>query len=172
MDYVTAYPENIRKLVDLGLTPREFRVLFYVLEVMGWGNLFSFSQRVACDALGIDKSTMSKIFAALTRRGVLVKIEGHHFINSNLFAKGLSGSMYPETRKRLDAAAVVTDVISAARTVAEAEPQAAQAPAPVAVAPAAHKPRQASAHPAVASTPRWQVTAITQARAQRARVPL
>jgi len=118
MDYVVAYPENLRTLIDLGLTPRQFKVLLHILDAMGWGNLIGFSQKAACDALKIDKTTMSKIFKSLTAAGVLVKIEGHTYLNSNLFAKGLSQNTYSQTAKRLADAAVTTPHIKAARPVA------------------------------------------------------
>jgi hypothetical protein len=118
MDYVVAYPENLRTLIDLGLTPRQFKVLLHILDAMGWGNLIGFSQKAACDALKIDKTTMSKIFKSLTGAGVLVKIEGHTYLNSNLFAKGLSQNTYSQTAKRLANAAVTTSHIKAARPAA------------------------------------------------------
>jgi len=172
MEYVTAYPENLRALVALNLTARQFRVMFYILDVMEWGNLLGFSQKTAGEALGIDKTSMSKIFKSLIAAGVLVKTGGHTFLNSNLFAKGLSKETYSNTAKRLADAAVATQHIHAARTPAAASnpaPHTAQTPAPVPVS--VEKPRQAAARPAN-GLPAWQVAAVAQARAQRAKVPL
>lgn len=104
MDYVVAYPSNLRALAALNLSASELKVVVYILDAMEWGNLIGFSQKAACEALGMKKSNMSTVFRKLHDKGVIVENGGHMYVNSNLFAKGLRENMYPETRKRLSAA--------------------------------------------------------------------
>jgi hypothetical protein len=104
MDYVVAYPQNLRALAALDLSSRELKVVVYILEAMDWGNLIGFSQTRACEALGMKRSNMSLIFKRLHEKGVIVENGGHMYINSNLFAKGLRENMFAETRKRLSEA--------------------------------------------------------------------
>lgn len=104
MDYVVAYPSNLRALAALNLSASELKVVVYILDAMEWGNLIGFSQKAACEALGMKKSNMSTVFRKLHDKGVIVENDGHMYVNSNLFAKGLRENMYPETRKRLSAA--------------------------------------------------------------------
>lgn len=104
MDYVVAYPSNLRALAALNLCAAELKVVAYILDAMEWGNLIGFSQKAACEALGMKRSNMSVVFRKLHQKGVIVENNGHMYVNSNLFAKGLRENMYPETRKRLSAA--------------------------------------------------------------------
>lgn len=172
MDYVIAYPHNMRALVSMGLTPREFRVLFYILDAMEWGNLLSFSQRAACDALKIDKSTMSKIFKRLVARGVLVRNGGHIYVNSNLFAKGLGKNAQAATRQKLHDAAVEIGEIAAARSASE---EIETAPARAVSAPARAPGRRPDSAPIPYGTEGmapWQRAEVVRARQLRAKVPL
>jgi hypothetical protein len=104
MDYVVAFPENLVAIAALGLTPSEMKVLAHILKAMEWGNLLSFEQKACAEAVGLGKSAVSKIFRSLTAKGVIVRNDGHLYINSNLFAKGW-GSKWTTTQERLAMAA-------------------------------------------------------------------
>jgi hypothetical protein len=114
VDYVIAYPQNLRALAALNLSASELKVVVYLLEAMEWGNLIGFSQKAACEALAMKKSNMSTVFKKLHDKGVIVQNGGHMYINSNLFAKGLKENMYPKTREHLIAAQGETNGIERA----------------------------------------------------------
>ncbi|MCD3189135.1 DNA-binding protein, partial [Salmonella enterica subsp. enterica serovar Enteritidis] len=88
--YVFAFTSNFRVFSDLDISKNEFRVLTYILEYMEFGNLINLSQSSLCKALNIASGNMSNIFKKLRQKGILVEHHGHLYINSNIFAKGMS----------------------------------------------------------------------------------
>ncbi len=103
-EFVIAFPENLQVLADMKISPRELKVIAYLLQVMQFGNLLSFSQKQACTDLIIDKASMSRIFKSLKKKGVLIDNNGHTYVNSNLFSKGLKQGMDKERRQHLKSA--------------------------------------------------------------------
>ena len=99
--FVVTFPENLMTLASLGITPRELKVTAYLLTAMEFGNLLFFSQKQACADLLIDKASMSRIFKSLHAKGVLVEHNGHTYVNSNLFLKGLKQGMTKERSQHL-----------------------------------------------------------------------
>jgi len=96
--FVLAFVDN---LAELDLNNSEFRVLMYILKIMEYGNLVNLSQKIVCDALSLDKSKVSRAFRSLEKKDILVKKEGHLFVNSNICCKGLAHKMTQEKRDNL-----------------------------------------------------------------------
>lgn len=103
--FVLAFVENMLELARLGVSKREWEVLAYILKQMEFGNLVAFSQAACARDLSLCTSTVSTIFKSLRTKGVLVETNGHLFVNSNLFMKGLMPRMKKDRAANLKAAA-------------------------------------------------------------------
>jgi glycosyltransferase involved in cell wall biosynthesis len=99
--YVFAFTSNFRVFSDLDISKNEFRVLTYILEYMEFGNLINLSQSSLCKALNIASGNMSNIFKKLKQKGILVEHHGHLYINSNIFAKGMSHQLDEKRKEHL-----------------------------------------------------------------------
>ena len=99
--YVFAFTSNFRVFSDLDISKNEFRVLTYILEYMEFGNLINPSQASLCKALNIASGNMSNIFKKLRQKGILVEHHGHLYINSNIFAKGMSHQLDEKRKEHL-----------------------------------------------------------------------
>ncbi|ANF77766.1 replication/maintenance protein RepL [Salmonella enterica subsp. enterica serovar Kiambu] len=99
--YVFAFTSNFRVFSDLDISKNEFRVLTYILEYMEFGNLINLSQSSLCKALNIASGNMSNIFKKLRQKGILVEHHGHLYINSNIFAKGMSHQLDQKRKEQL-----------------------------------------------------------------------
>ncbi|EGX7019602.1 DNA-binding protein, partial [Escherichia coli] len=99
--YVFAFTSNFRVFSDLDISKNEFRVLTYILEYMEFGNLINLSQSSLCKALNIASGNMSNIFKKLRQKGILVEHHGHLYINSNIFAKGMSHQLDKKRKEQL-----------------------------------------------------------------------
>jgi hypothetical protein len=95
---------------DLDISKNEFRVLTYILEYMEFGNLINLSQSSLCKALSIASSNMSNIFKKLKQKGILVEHHGHLYINSNIFAKGMSHQLDEKRKEHLSNASLNADI--------------------------------------------------------------
>lgn len=99
-DYVIAFTANLNKLVEIGVNQTELKVILYILEIMEYGNLISLNQRAICKALDLKPSNVSQIFKKLKVKKVLIEDENKSlYMNSNLFAKGLSHKLPKEKRE-------------------------------------------------------------------------
>lgn len=99
--FVMAFTSNLRALAELNISQNELKVITYILEVMEFGNLISINQTSIAKELGLHKSNVSYTFKRLVEKNILIKKDGHTFMNSNLFAKGLNHSMNEERRANL-----------------------------------------------------------------------
>lgn len=104
--FVMAFTSNLRALAELNISQNELKVITYILEVMEFGNLISINQTSIAKELGLHKSNVSYTFKRLVEKNILIKKDGHTFMNSNLFAKGLNHSMNEERRANLRSAQV------------------------------------------------------------------
>jgi DNA-binding MarR family transcriptional regulator len=68
---------------------------------MEFGNLINLSQSSLCKALNIASGNMSNIFKKLKQKGILVEHHGHLYINSNIFAKGMSHQLDEKRKEHL-----------------------------------------------------------------------
>lgn len=99
--YVFAFTSNFRVFSDLDISKNEFRVLTCILEYMEFGNLINLSQSSLCTALNIASGNMSNIFKKLKQKCILVEHHGHLYINSNIFAKGMSHQLDEKRKEHL-----------------------------------------------------------------------
>lgn len=104
--FVMAFTSNLRALAELNISQNELKVITYILEVMEYGNLISINQTSIAKELGLHKSNVSYAFKKLVQKNILVKKDGHTFMNSNLFSKGFNHSMNEERRANLRSAQV------------------------------------------------------------------
>lgn len=104
--FVMAFTSNLRALAELNISQNELKVITYILEVMEYGNLISINQTSIANELGLHKSNVSYVFKKLVAKNILVKKDGHTFMNSNLFAKGLNHKITEERRNNLRSAQV------------------------------------------------------------------
>ena len=100
-EFVIAFTENLRVLADLGLSSRQIKVMVYMLDAMEFGNLLMLNQKKMAEDLKIDSGNLSRDLKSLRSKSVLVEKNGHTYINSNLFAKGIKGGMDQEREKHL-----------------------------------------------------------------------
>ncbi|HDX2587281.1 replication/maintenance protein RepL [Escherichia coli] len=107
--FVMAFTSNLRALAELNISQNELKVITYILEVMEFGNLISINQTSIAKELGLHKSNVSYTFKRLVEKNILIKKDGHTFMNSNLFAKGLNHSMNEERRANLRSAQVESE---------------------------------------------------------------
>lgn len=106
--FVLAFIDN---LAELSLNNSEFRILMYICKIMEYGNLVNLSQKSVSDALKLDKSKVSRAFKSLEEKDILVKKDGHLFVNSNICCKGLAHKMTEEKRNNLISSRKENDTI-------------------------------------------------------------
>ena len=104
--FVMAFTSNLRALAELNISQNELKVITYILEVMEYGNLISINQTSIAKELNLHKSNVSYVFKKLIAKNILIKKDGHTFMNSNLFAKGLNHKLTEERRNNLRTAQV------------------------------------------------------------------
>ena len=68
---------------------------------MEFGNLICINQSAIAKELGLAKSNVSYTFKKLRSKNILIEKNGHLFMNSSLFQKGLSHSLTTERREHL-----------------------------------------------------------------------
>ncbi|MCY5740835.1 replication/maintenance protein RepL, partial [Salmonella enterica subsp. enterica serovar 1,4,[5],12:i:-] len=81
--FVMAFTSNLRALAELNISQNELKVITYILEVMEFGNLISINQTSIAKELGLHKSNVSYTFKRLVEKNILIKKDGHTFMNSN-----------------------------------------------------------------------------------------
>lgn len=103
-EFVIAFIENLQALADLDLSSRQFKVMLYMLRAMEFGNLLMLNQKKMAQDLKIDSGNLSRDLKALRLKKVLIEVDGHTYVNSCLFAKGLKGGMEKEREAHLKSA--------------------------------------------------------------------
>lgn len=91
--YVMAFLDNFMTLLATGITQQEMKIAAYVLKQMEFGNLVSLSQTAMAVDFKCSRQVISKHFKSLEKKGFFVKKDGHLFVNSTIFIKGLSHKM-------------------------------------------------------------------------------
>lgn len=99
--FCLAFFDNFRQLLDAGTTTQEMKIVAYVLEKMEYGNLVRLSQTATAKDFSCSQQAISKHFKSLEKRGFFVKRDGHLFVNSTIFAKGLATRMDEKRRQHL-----------------------------------------------------------------------
>lgn len=100
-NFVLAFTSNLRQLAELNISQNELKIITYILEVMEYGNLIGINQSTIAKDLGLAKSNVSYNFKKLRQKNILVENNGHLFMNSALFQKGLAHSMQSDRREHL-----------------------------------------------------------------------
>ena len=108
-DFVITFVDNLEALAKLNLKPNEFRIIVEIVKVMEYGNLINLSQSTIAKNLNLAKSNVSYYFKNLKKKNILVEKDGHVFMNSNIFSKGLAHRLDEEKRKNLKSAQVEDD---------------------------------------------------------------
>lgn len=101
VEYVHLFPKNLKILIKkYGLNTNELLVLTEIMESMlSHGNLLiNFSQKALCELTGINKSTMCKTFKTLKQKQCLIEKNGHIYLNSVIFMKGLPHKLFMQFR--------------------------------------------------------------------------
>ena len=101
VEYVHLFPKNLKFLIKkYGLNTNELLVLTEIMESMlSHGNLLiNFSQKTLCELTEINKSTMSKTFKSLKQKQCLIEKNGHIYLNSVIFMKGLPHKLFIQFR--------------------------------------------------------------------------
>lgn len=108
--FVLAFTSNLRQLAELNISQNELKVITLILEIMEFGNLICINQSAIAKELGLAKSNVSTVFKKLRAKNILIEKNGHLFMNSALFQKGLTHSLTEERRDYLkDAQNTVLD---------------------------------------------------------------
>lgn len=105
-DFVLAFTSNLRQLAELNISQNELKIITYILEIMEFGNLICINQSTIAKELNLAKSNVSYTFKKLRNKNILIEKNGHLFMNSSLFQKGLSHSLTTERRENLKQAQV------------------------------------------------------------------
>lgn len=100
-EFVIAYTQNLRELAELKISPTELKIIAYILEIMEFGNLICLSQKQMSINLGISKTNISYHYNKLKDKGILIEKDGHTYMNSKIFQKGLTHSLKTELRDNL-----------------------------------------------------------------------
>ena len=103
-DFVLAFTSNLRQLAELNISQNELKIITYILEIMEFGNLICINQSSIAKELNLAKSNVSYNFKKLRQKNILIEKNGHLFMNSSLFQKGLSHSLTTERRENLKTA--------------------------------------------------------------------
>lgn len=102
--FVIAFTDNLDYLAKI-LTKTEFRIVFYILSKMEYGNLISLKQSSISQVLDINKSNVSVSFKKLKEKSILVEDElGNIYFNSNIIIKGLPKKLTKDKRANLNKA--------------------------------------------------------------------
>ena len=99
--FVLAFTENLCALANLNISQNELKIITYVLKMMEFGNLINLNQTVVAKQLNLQRSNVSYNFKKLKQKGIFVENEGHLYMNSNLFTKGLSHNLNDEKKENL-----------------------------------------------------------------------
>lgn len=97
--FVLAFTENLCALASLNISQNELKIITYILKCMEFGNLINLNQSAIARDLGLQRSNVSSNFKKLKDKGILIENDGHLYMNSNLFTKGLSHSLTTEKRE-------------------------------------------------------------------------
>ena len=95
------FPKNLKILIKkYGLNTNELLVLTEIMESMlsHRNLLINFSQKALCELTGINKSTMCKTFKNPQTKAVFNWENGHIYLNSVIFMKGLPHKLFMQFR--------------------------------------------------------------------------
>lgn len=108
-EFVLSFTNNLKALASLNITARELKVITYILDAMEFGNLFSLNQTAMAKELDLKQPNISLIMKRLKEKGIILDVNGHLYMNSNIFCKGLPHKLSKENNEHLRSAKLETE---------------------------------------------------------------
>lgn len=100
-------------LLQLDLTPTEFKIIIHILETLKWGNVVAMTQKSIAVKINISPSVVNRNWKTLIAKNVLiVDDEGSVYLNTNFFFIGLYSKMDKQRREDFEKASGYNDSIS------------------------------------------------------------
>lgn len=92
-------------LLQLDLTPTEFKIIIHILETLKWGNVVSMTQKSIANNTKISPSVVNRNWKTLISKNVLIIDEGGSvYLNTNFFFIGLYSKMDKQRREDFEKA--------------------------------------------------------------------
>ncbi|TFY95289.1 hypothetical protein DYL61_04900 [Pseudomonas nabeulensis] len=106
--YFYGFSEN---LLNLDLTPTEFKIIIHILDTLKWGNVVAMTQASIAAKTKISASVVNRNWKTLIAKNVLIVDENNSvLLNTNYFFVGLYQRMDKERRDVFEKASVFDDV--------------------------------------------------------------
>lgn len=92
-------------LLQLDLTPTEFKIIIHILETLKWGNVVSMTQKSIANNTKISPSVVNRNWKTLISKNVLIVDDGGSvYLNTNFFFIGLYSKMDKQRREDFEKA--------------------------------------------------------------------
>ena len=92
-------------LLQLDLTPTEFKIIIHILETLKWGNVVAMTQKSIANNTKISPSVVNRNWKTLISKNVLIVDEGGSvYLNTNFFFIGLYSKMDKQRREDFEKA--------------------------------------------------------------------
>ena len=92
-------------LLQLDLTPTEFKIIIHILETLKWGNVVSMTQKSIANNTKISPSVVNRNWKTLISKNVIIIDEGGSvYLNTNFFFIGLYSKMDKQRREDFEKA--------------------------------------------------------------------
>ncbi len=106
--YFYGFSEN---LLNLDLTPTEFKIIIHILDTLKWGNVVAMTQASIAAKTKISASVVNRNWKTLIAKNVLIVDENNSvLLNTNYFFVGLYQRMDKERREVFEKASVYDDI--------------------------------------------------------------
>ena len=100
-------------LLQLDLTPTEFKIIIHILETLKWGNVVAMTQKSIAVKTNISPSVVNRNWKTLIAKNVLIiDEEGSVYLNTNFFFIGLYSKMDKQRREDFEKASGYNDNIA------------------------------------------------------------
>ena len=100
-------------LLQLDLTPTEFKIIIHILETLKWGNVVAMTQKSIANNTKISPSVVNRNWKTLISKNVLIVDDGGSvYLNTNFFFIGLYSKMDKQRREDFEKASGYNDTIS------------------------------------------------------------
>lgn len=92
-------------LLQLDLTPTEFKIIIHILETLKWGNVVAMTQKSIANNTKISPSVVNRNWKTLISKNVLIVDDGGSvYLNTNFFFIGLYSKMDKQRREDFEKA--------------------------------------------------------------------
>lgn len=82
--WVKLYAENMRYIIKLNLTSREYKVMIYLMTILYEDNFIYSKQKEIAEILDIKQSNISIIIKSLRDKKILIKHNNHLYFNKQI----------------------------------------------------------------------------------------